>query len=172
MDDAPLAQGPTLSSLRPTWDEYFMQLTQQVGTRATCNRGKSGCVIVRDRQIVTTGYVGAPPGLPHCDDAGHLMRRVTDEDGVSREHCMRTIHAEQNAILQAARRGASVEGADLYSTMEPCRACAMFIVSAGIVRVVSMWRYHAAHESRELFAAAGVELVVLREDDAHYPVSS
>ena len=90
---------------RPSWDEYFLGLMDEVGARATCDRGRSGCIIVRDKQIVCTGYVGSPPGFPHCDEVGHLMKEVVEEDGTSRMHCVRTIHAEQNAICQAARYG-------------------------------------------------------------------
>jgi len=153
---------------RPSWDEYFLGLMHEVGRRATCDRGRSGCVVVQDRRIVATGYVGSPPGLPHCDEEGHLMRRVVDEDGATRLHCVRTIHAEQNAICQAARHGISLEGATLYCRMEPCRACAMMIISVGIRRVVCERRYHAGEETRELFRAAGVELEVRSDEVEDY----
>ena len=84
--------------MRPDWDEYFLGIVREVATRATCDRGKSGCVIVRDRRILATGYVGAPSGLPHCDEAGHMLRDVIAPDGSVSKHCIRTIHAEQNAI--------------------------------------------------------------------------
>lgn len=145
---------------RPSWDDYFLGLVSQVASRATCDRGRSGCVVVRDKRIICTGYVGSPPGLPHCDEVGHLMKQVVDEDGTVRKHCVRTIHAEQNAICQAAKYGLSLEGTTLYCTMEPCRSCAMLIISVGIERVVAKRLYHAADESREMFAAAGVELCV------------
>lgn len=145
---------------RPPWDDYFLDLADAVATRATCDRGRSGCVIVRNRRIIATGYVGSPPGLPHCDDVGHLMKRVADDDGTSREHCVRTIHAEQNAICQAAKYGVELEGATLYCRMEPCRVCAMLIISVGITRVVARRRYHAAAETRDMFAKVGVVLHV------------
>ncbi len=145
---------------RPSWDDYFLSLMEEVAKRATCNRGKSGCVIVKDRRIIATGYVGSPPGFPHCDEVGHLLKQVLDEDGTARQHCVRTIHAEQNAICQAARCGTALEGAELYCTMEPCRTCALLIVSVGIERVVARRQYHAAQETRQLFAEAGIELVV------------
>ena len=91
-------------SQRPPWDDYFLGLVDQVASRATCDRGRSGCVVVRDKRIICTGYVGSPPGLPHCDEDGHLLKQVVNEDGTTRQHCVRTIHAEQNAICQAARR--------------------------------------------------------------------
>jgi dCMP deaminase len=145
---------------RPSWDDYFLGLVDQVAARATCDRGRSGCVVVRDKRIICTGYVGSPSGLPHCDEVGHLIKRVTDDDGTVRQHCVRTVHAEQNAICQAARHGLSLDGTTLYCSMEPCRVCAMLIASAGIVRVVAKRRYHAGAESRDILAQAGVSLEV------------
>ena len=145
---------------RPDWDTYFLGLVDSVAMRATCDRGRSGCVITRDRRIIATGYVGSPPGLPHCDDVGHDMRSVVHGEGRVSQHCVRTLHAEQNAIAHAARHGLSLEGATLYCRMEPCRVCAMLIVSAGIVRVVAHRQYHAAQDSREIFRLASVELAV------------
>jgi dCMP deaminase len=143
------------------WDEYFMTLVASVGLRATCDRGRSGCVIVRDKRIVCTGYVGSPAGLPHCDEVGHLLRKVVQDDGTTSVHCARTLHAEQNALLQAARHGLTVEGATLYSTMEPCRTCAMMISSVGIERVVAGARYHAGSDSRSFLLDARIELIVV-----------
>lgn len=153
---------------RPSWDEYFIGLMQEVGKRATCNRGKSGCIIVKDKRLVCTGYVGSPPGLPHCDDVGHLMKKVIDEDGSERQHCVRTIHAEQNAICQAARYGIPLEGSTLYCKMEPCRTCAMLIISVGIKKVVAHKRYHAAQETREMFKMANIEMVVVEDEIEKY----
>ena len=87
-----------LPDTRPSWDEYFLTMIEHVATRATCGRGRSGCIIVKDRRVLATGYVGAPPGLPHCDDSGHLLKKVIDEDETIRQHCVRTVHVEQNAI--------------------------------------------------------------------------
>lgn len=151
-------------SQRPSWDQYFLGLMHEVSKRATCDRGRSGCIVVLDRRIVATGYVGSPPGLDHCDDAGHLMKQVVDEDGTVRQHCVRTIHAEQNAICQAAKHGTPLDGATLYCRMEPCRVCAMLIIAVGVKRVVCEKRYHAADETRAMFGRAGVALDVL--DDA------
>ena len=153
---------------RPSWDEYFLGLVREVAKRATCDRGMSGCLIVRDKRIICTGYVGSPPGMPHCDEAGHLMKTVMDDAGGVSQHCVRTIHAEQNAICQAARHGTALDGATLYCTMEPCRTCAMLIVSVGIARVVAERQYHAAAESREIFRVAGVELVVVTPEIQRY----
>ncbi|MBU2510590.1 cytidine/deoxycytidylate deaminase family protein [bacterium] len=153
---------------RISWDDYFVELMETVAKRATCDRGRSGCIIVRDRRIVSTGYVGSPPGLPHCDEIGHLLKEVIDEDGTIRKHCVRTIHAEQNAICQAARYGISLEGTTLYCKMEPCRVCAMLIISSGIKKVVAKKKYHAAQETREMFRDAGVELIVLDDEVETY----
>ncbi|MGK5092996.1 cytidine/deoxycytidylate deaminase family protein [Deltaproteobacteria bacterium TL4] len=154
--------------MRPEWDEYFNGLMQEVSKRATCDRGRSGCIIVKNKRIICTGYVGSPPGLPHCDEIGHLMKQVIDEDGTTRSHCLRTIHAEQNAICQAARYGVPLEGATLYCKMEPCRTCAMLIISVGITKVVAQKRYHAAQETREMFNQANIELVVLEDELEQY----
>ena len=144
---------------RPSWDDYFLELANAASNRATCDRGKSGCVIVRDKQVLATGYVGSPAGLPHCDDVGHLMKKVIQENGEISEHCLRTVHAEQNAICQAAKRGISIEGATIYTRMTPCRTCAMLLINCGIQRVVCERKYQLAEESEQLFAEAGIKLV-------------
>ncbi len=153
---------------RPSWDKYFMEISDTVSKRATCDRGKSGCVIVREKQILVTGYVGAPRGLPHCDEAGHLMKQVVHEDGTTTNHCVRTVHAEQNAICQAARLGISLNGATLYCRMTPCRTCAMMIINCGIVRVVCERKYHAGSESETMFKEAGVNLEYLFNEVQKY----
>jgi dCMP deaminase len=154
--------------MRPSWDEYFMSLVEQVASRATCDRGKSGCVVVRDKRIICTGYVGSPSGMAHCDDAGHELRRMIDEDGTVRQHCVRTVHAEQNALCQAARYGLSLAGTTLYCSMEPCRVCAMLIASSGITRVVARRRYHAGADTRDILAKAGVALDVIEDAVERY----
>ena len=153
---------------RPSWDEYFMEIANTVSKRATCDRGRSGCVIVRDRQILVTGYVGSPKGLPHCDEVGHQFKRMVHEDGTVTEHCVRTVHAEQNAICQAAKLGISLDGATLYCRMTPCRVCAMLIINCGIKRVVCEKKYHAGAESEEMFKIAGVQLDFFSEEVVHY----
>ncbi len=152
---------------RPTWDEYFMQVANAIAERATCDRGRSGCVIVRDRQILASGYVGSPPGLPHCDDAGHLYHTVL-RDGRETQHCIRTVHAEQNAICQAAKRGVSLDGATLYCRMTPCRTCAMLIISCGISRIICQRKYHAGSESEELFAQVGIQVEFVHDEVQSY----
>lgn len=159
---------PVSSVTRPSWDEYFLEMAGIVATRATCDRGRAGCVIVKEKRVLATGYVGSPPSLPHCDDIGHLMKQVVDEHEVARLHCVRTIHAEQNAICQAARYGIPIEGATLYCKMEPCRVCAMLIISVGITRVVCLRRYHAGEDTRALFREAGVELAVVEDKTESY----
>lgn len=154
--------------LRPTWDQYFMEVCNSIAKRATCDRGRSGCVIARDHQILATGYVGAPSGLPHCDEAGHQLKKLVHEDGSVTQHCVRTVHAEQNAICQAARRGAGIEGSTLYCRMTPCRTCAMMIINCGIVRVVCERRYHDGAESEAMFAQAGVALEYVFDETQRY----
>ena len=143
---------------RPSWDEYFMEIARTVAKRATCDRGRSGCVIARDKQILVTGYVGAPKGLPHCDEVGHQMKTVRHEDGSESQHCQRTAHAEQNAICQAAKLGISINGGTLYGKMTPCAACAKMIINAGIKRVVCEKRYHQGTETEAMFKTVGIEL--------------
>jgi len=154
--------------VRPSWDKYFMKVADTVATRATCDRGRSGCVIVRNRQILVSGYVGSPKGLPHCDDVGHQMKQVVHEDGKVTNHCVRTVHAEQNAICQAAKLGIALEGSTLYCRMTPCRTCAMLIINCGIVRVVCEKKYHAGAESEEMFKTAGVQLDYFSEEVMKY----
>jgi dCMP deaminase len=153
---------------RPSWDEYFMEVCDAIAKRATCDRGRSGCVIARDHQILATGYVGAPAGLPHCDEAGHQLKQLVHEDGSVTKHCVRTVHAEQNAICQAARRGIGIGGATLYCRMTPCRTCAMMIINCGIVRVVCQKKYHDGAESEDMFAKAGVAVEYVNESVERY----
>ena len=154
---------------RPSWDEYFMEIARTVGKRGTCDRGRNGAIIVKNKRILTTGYVGSPSGIPHCDEIGHLLHDVINTDGTKSKHCIRTVHAEQNAIVQAALHGVSTEGGTLYTKFEPCFTCAKMIVNAGIKRVVCDKRYHRAQLTRNLFKDAGVELVVLSDDIESYP---
>ncbi|MSP25627.1 MAG: dCMP deaminase family protein [Myxococcales bacterium] len=112
---------------RASWDEYFMNIAREVATRATCDRKHVGAVIVRDRCILATGYNGSLRGLEHCDGAGHMM-----EEG----HCVRTIHAEANAIIQAARNGTAIDRAGIYITASPCWGCFKMVANAGIERIV------------------------------------
>ena len=154
--------------IRPSWDQYFMEIAHTVSKRATCDRGRSGCVIVRNRQILVTGYVGSPIGLPHCDEVGHQMKQTVHEDGHVTNHCVRTVHAEQNAICQAAKLGIALQDSTLYCRMTPCRVCAMLIINCGITRVVCEKKYHAGAESEEMFKMAGVTLEYFSEELMKY----
>ncbi len=153
---------------RPSWDQYFMDIAKTVAERATCDRGRSGCVIAKDKQILVTGYVGSPKGLPHCDEVGHQMKTTIHEDGSQTHHCVRTTHAEQNAIVQAAKLGIAINGATMYCKMTPCPTCAKMIINAGILRVVCEKKYQLSKESEELFKCAGVELTILQDEVENY----
>ena len=154
--------------IRPTWDEYFLDVMHSLAKRATSGRGRTACVIVKDNQIIVSGYVGSPPGLPHCDEVGHLMKQVVNEDGSISDHCVRTIHAEQNAICQAAKRGVSIEGATLYCKLAPCRTCAMLLIACGIKRIVAEYKYHKGGEAEEMLTAAGVEIKYINDEVLKY----
>jgi dCMP deaminase len=137
-----------MSSTRPDWDTYFMQMAQTVATRATCDRKHVGAVIVRDRVVISTGYNGAMAGMQHCDEVGHLM-----EDN----HCVRVVHSEMNAICQAAKHGARTDGATIYVTASPCWPCFKALVNAGIRKIV----YGEFYRDDRIFEAAqqlGIEL--------------
>ncbi len=134
---------------RASWDDYFMSIAQVVATRSTCPRKYVGAVIVRNRTILSTGYNGSVRGLPHCSDVGHMM-----EDG----HCVATIHAENNAIIQAARTGAIIEGADIYVTASPCWNCFKQIANAGISRIC-FGEFYRDQRIFEIAAQIGIELV-------------
>jgi len=153
---------------RPSWDEYFIEVANAIAKRATCDRSRSGCVIARDNQVLATGYVGAPAGLPHCDEAGHQLKQTVHEDGSTTTHCVRSVHAEQNAICQAAKNGVAIKGATLYCRMTPCRTCAMMVINCGILRVVCERRYHAGAESEAMFRTAGVTLEYVHEEVEKY----
>lgn len=136
---------------RVDWDEYFMNIAATVATRSTCPRKHVGCVIVRDKTILSTGYNGSVRGLPHCDEVGHMM-----EDG----HCVRTIHAEINAIIQAAKNGTRVEGAALYVTASPCWSCFKATCNAGVKRIV-FGEFYRDERIFEVSQTLGIELVHL-----------
>ena len=145
--------------MRPSWDEYFMDIAQMVATRSTCNRGSDlkflpgrkgvGAVIVRNRIILCTGYNGSIRGAPHCDDVGHMM-----EGG----HCVRTIHAELNAVVQAARNGINIDGATMYITASTCWTCFKMAANAGIKRIV-FGQFYRDERIFEVAKKIGIELV-------------
>ncbi len=138
-----------MSEGRASWDQYFMRIAREVATRATCDRKHVGAVIVRDRSILATGYNGSIRGLPHCDEEGHLM-----QDG----HCVRTIHAEANAVIQAARNGVRIDQADIYVTASPCFNCFKLIANAGIRRI-AFGEFYRDERIFEFANRLGIELV-------------
>lgn len=154
--------------VRPTWDEYFMEVSRSIAKRATCDRGRSGCVIAKNNRLLVTWYVGSPPGMAHCDEVWHQFKQLTHEDGSVTNHCVRTVHAEQNAICQAARFGITLDWATLYCKMTPCRTCAMLIISTWIKRVVCEKKYHAGAESEAMFKEVWIELNYFDESIESY----
>lgn len=139
---------------RPALDQYFMNIAKVVATRATCDRAHIGAVLVKDKYLISTGYNGAPHGLNHCDEIGHLMEN---------DHCVRTTHGEQNAIIQAAVHGTSTHGATLYSTHSPCKICTKLILNAHIVRVVSE-TFYRDESVIDMFKEAGIEFVIIADN--------
>ena len=155
--------------VRPSWDDYFMSVVHAVAGRATCDRGRNGSLIVKDKRILSTGYVGAPAGLAHCDEVGHLFKKTLNADGSIRHGCVRTTHSEQNAIAQAAKHGVSIDGATMYSKMVPCLDCVKMIINTGIRRLVCERDYHDSALSKQFLKQAGIELVIMKNEVMHYP---
>lgn len=143
---------------RPSWDEYFMTLAEEVATRTTCLRRAVGAVIVKDRRILATGYNGVPSGLRHCSETGCLRQKLGVPSGQRHEIC-RGLHAEQNAIIQAARYGIDISGACIYITTQPCVVCAKMLINAGITEVIYQNPYDD-DLSQELLAEAGMKMRV------------
>jgi dCMP deaminase len=139
---------------RASWDEYFMDIAVVVARRSTCSRKHVGAVIVRDRTILSTGYNGSVRGLPHCDEVGHMM-----VDG----HCVRTIHAEVNAIIQAAKNGSRIDRASIYVTASPCWSCFKAICNVGIKRIV-FEEFYRDERIFEVSQTLGIELVELHRE--------
>ncbi|OYT56354.1 MAG: hypothetical protein B6U68_03510 [Candidatus Aenigmarchaeota archaeon ex4484_14] len=156
---------------RVSWDEYFMNIARQVATRATCPRKRLGAIIVKDKRIIATGYNGSPPGMPHCDDVGCFIvptvKRVDGKD-IVKDHCIRTLHAEQNAIIQCAVHGVSCKGATMYSTINPCYTCAKMIVTAGIKRFVYSSKYFhddgLDSKALALLKEAGIQVIHFEDE--------
>ncbi|MHB8945477.1 MAG: deoxycytidylate deaminase [Bacillota bacterium] len=142
--------------MRPSWDEYFMGITRAVASRATCLRRNVGAVVVKDKRILTTGYNGAPAGLPHCGEVGCLRQKLDIPSGQRQEIC-RGLHAEQNAIIQAGLYGVSLQGATIYTTTFPCVTCAKMIINAGISKLVFADSYPDDF-SEGFLREAGVEI--------------
>jgi dCMP deaminase len=147
-----------MNASRPSWDHYFMEICRVVAQRSTCTRAAVGAVVVRDRTILATGYNGSPAGLPHCTDVGCLIYASTDPLGEREENCFRTIHAEINAIAQAAKHGVGIGGSSIYITHSPCIHCLKVIVNTGIRRVCYV-RPYKLHRIAELVSASGISLI-------------
>jgi len=153
---------------RPSWDEYFMGIVEAVSKRATCDRGRTAVVFVKDKIILTTGYVGSPAGTPHCDDVGHEMKSVTHGDGTTSQHCMRTNHAEINAVALAAKKGISIDGSTMYCKLAPCYTCAKMLINTGVARVVCQKKYHRGKESAKLLTDANIKIEFLEDEVEDY----
>ena len=143
-----------MADTRPSWDEYFMDITRRVATRSTCLRRAVGAILVHDKRIIASGYNGGPSGLAHCLDIGCLREKLGIPSGQQHELC-RGIHAEQNAIIQAARYGVSIEGSVLYFTTQPCTQCTKMLINAGITEIVYAEGY-PDDLARELLEESGI----------------
>jgi dCMP deaminase len=144
---------------RPTLDQYFMEIATVVAKRSTCLRNQVGALFVKNKRILSTGYNGAPAGLEHCDMVGCARENV--ESGTRHELC-RAVHAEQNAIIQAALHGISIEGATLYCTHQPCILCAKMMINARIVKVVYQQSYPDG-TALDFLQQAGIEVIKLQD---------
>ena len=176
---------------RLSWIDYFMLVVDAISQRSTCDRGKPGCVFTKNNQILATGYAGAPPGFPHCSEVGHQMEEhiqykdqvfpidvILNSNYIFKEryekkptqHCVRTLHAENNAIIQAAKRGIALEGSTVYVSFTPCERCAMMLVSIGVEKVICKKLYHKAAESIEIFKRANIEIIHLENEVQTYNI--
>ena len=144
--------------MRASWDEYFMQIAEIVKTRSTCLRRQVGALIVKDNRIITTGYNGAPEGIKHCSDLGSCLRSELKIPSGERHELCRALHAEQNAIIQAAKIGVSTQGATMYVTLQPCVICAKMAINAGIQKIVYKGDY-PDELSLNMLNEANVELI-------------
>ena len=144
--------------MRASWDEYFMQIAEIVKTRSTCLRSQVGALIVKDNRIITTGYNGAPEGIKHCSDLGSCLRSELKIPSGERHELCRALHAEQNAIIQAAKIGVSTQGATMYVTLQPCVICAKMAINAGIKKIVYKGDY-PDELSLNMLNEANVELI-------------
>ena len=147
---------------RPSWDHYFMDITERVASRSTCLRRAVGAVVVKNKRILTTGYNGAPSNIRHCRETGCLRARLNVASGERHELC-RGIHAEQNAIIQAAYHGVSIKDSTLYCTNLPCSICAKMIINAGIRKIIYLSGYVDAL-SEEMLTEARVEIIQFKQE--------
>lgn len=173
--------------------DYYVNIVNTIAERSTCNRGKPGCIFVKDDDILVTGYAGSLTGFPHCDDVGHIIEQrrliISIENanisfvknngfhfdqssnsylGPVSEHCIRTIHAEQIAIARAAKRGVSLKDSTCYVSLTPCRVCTMLLVAAGVKEVVAIKKYQKANDSINIFNTAGIEIIHLDEINKNF----
>jgi dCMP deaminase len=153
---------------RPSWDQYFMTITRQVAERSTCLRAKVGAVIVRNRNIIATGYNGSPAGLPHCTEVGCLIYESRTPDGDIEQNCYRTIHAEMNAITQAAKNGSAINDADIYVTHTPCIHCMKVLINTGL-RTIFYDRPYKLDTVRDLLRHAAIKLVQVKPEEPDAP---
>ena len=143
---------------RLDWDRYFMRIAQLVAERSTCNRAKIGAVIVRDRSILATGYNGSPAGLPHCHDVGCDVYVSTTPDGEEVSNCYRTIHAEINAIAQAAKNGTLINGASIYVTASPCTHCLKVLINVGMEKIY-YGKPYKLHTVADILDAVDIDMI-------------
>lgn len=146
---------------RLNWHQYFMKIANLVSERSTCCRAKVGAVIVKDKNILSTGYNGSPSGLPHCTDVGCLVYKSITPDGSVEENCFRTIHAEINAIAQAAKHGSSINNADIYITHTPCIHCLKVLINTGIKNIYYQHEYKIERIA-DMIEQAGINLVQVK----------
>ncbi len=147
---------------RPSWDEYFMQITELVKERSTCLRRKVGAVIVKDKRILTTGYNGPPEGFKHCDELGGCIRDRLHIPSGERQELSRAVHAEQNAIVQAAKMGISIDGGTIYVTNHPCVICTKMLINAGIKRIIYKEGY-PDELSKEMLREGNIDVVQFKD---------
>ena len=172
---------------RPTVEDWALEILRATQARATCDRGRCSALILKENRILASGYVSSPQGLPHCDDVGHEFQETwvfaeshpgdneefhqLESGGylVKKKSCIRTIHAEQNAIAWAAREGIALKGGTLYSTLFPCQSCAKLIMQAGIEHIIAEYDYHSSTPSKDLFDAVGITYKVTNPGEAYTP---
>ncbi len=157
-------EGSPGTEKRLGWHEYFMSVAHLISRRATCTRGHIGAVIVRDHSILSTGYNGAPSGLPHCNETNCRIYRSTHPDGTVEENCVNTIHAEINAIAQAAKHGVSISDSDIYITASPCIHCLKVLINVGIKTIYYDKPYKIEHIA-ELLRLSGIRLVQVHVEE-------
>ena len=151
---------------RPSWDQYFMDITHLLATRSTCIRRQVGAILVKDRNILATGYNGVPSGISHCDAVGCLRERLNVPSGERHELC-RGLHAEQNAIIQAAKHGINIDGSTLYCTTMPCIICTKMLINAGISTVIYAEGY-PDDLAREMLAETGIKVTLFNPENVEH----